>query len=74
MTDVIDSSVDREDHSKSAGAPAAVKEALESAYYDWWAENDSVLSSGLPGDVFDLRLRLNAAFANSLTSKTERVE
>lgn len=42
--------------------------ALERAFYDWWAENGHALDNGVPGDVYDLRLRLNAAFANASTS------
>jgi len=44
------------------------REALERVYYDWWAENDHALSLGAPGDVADLRFRLNAAFAKSCKS------
>jgi hypothetical protein len=44
------------------------RDALEIAYYDWWGDNHHALSLGAPGDVLDLRLRLNAAFANSLHS------
>ncbi len=40
-----------------------LREALERTYYDWWAENCHALDMGLPGDVLDLRQRLNAAFA-----------
>ena len=43
-------------------------EALEAAFYDWWADNHEALSLGAAGDVLGLRLRLNAAFANSLHS------
>jgi hypothetical protein len=51
-----------------AGAPEDTSKALEAAYYDWWAENDSLLKAGLTGDVYDLRLRLNAAFEKSSNS------
>jgi hypothetical protein len=42
-----------------------LRQALESVYYDWWGENDYLLSMGLPGDVLELRERLNAAFAKA---------
>jgi hypothetical protein len=45
-------------------------EALETVFYDWWADNHEALSLGASGDVADLRLRLNAAFANSLHSRS----
>lgn len=48
-----------------------IRRALEAAYYSWWAENDHALSMGHPGDVLALRLRLNAAFANSRKSSSE---
>jgi hypothetical protein len=53
-----------------AGAPGleSKKELLEREFYDWWAHNDYLLRVGLPGDVEDLRLRLNAAFAKSRRS------
>lgn len=55
----------------AAGAPREIVEiklALEDEFNDWRAENDYLLSTGLPGDVFDLRLRLNAAFAKASSS------
>jgi hypothetical protein len=51
-----------------AGAPVDIVEirlALEDEFNDWRAENDYLLSVGLSGDVSDLRLRLNAAFAKA---------
>ena len=39
--------------------------AVDRVYYDWWADNDHALSLGLPGDVLELRERLNAAFAKA---------
>jgi len=39
-------------------------EAAEELFFGWWAKNGHFLSVGLPGDLVDLRLRLNAAFAN----------
>ncbi len=52
----------------SASADDLLREALEAAFYNWWAENHEALSLGAAGDVLDLRLRLNAASANSLHS------
>jgi hypothetical protein len=52
-----------------AGAPETIDKlrlALEEEFFDWRSENDYLLSVGLSGDVSDLRLRLNAAFAKSL--------
>lgn len=46
----------------------AEREALEHAFYDWWADNAHALDTGYCGDVFDLRLRLIAAFPNSCNS------
>jgi hypothetical protein len=34
-------------------------------FYDWWAENTYMLENGLPGDVLNLRDRLNEAFAEA---------
>jgi len=42
-----------------------LREAVDRVYYDWWADNDHALSMGLPGDVLELRERLNAAFAKA---------
>jgi hypothetical protein len=63
------------DFSGAAGAPRneieitpEMIDALEEAFIEWWGENDYLLRVGLPGDVVDLRLRLNAALANSLIS------
>ncbi len=47
------------------GVAENFRSALETAFYEWWAENDHALLNGAPGDVLDLRLRLNAAFPNS---------
>lgn len=50
------------------GAPVDIVEirlALEDEFNDWRAENDYLLSVGLPGDVSDLRFRLNAAFTKA---------
>ncbi len=44
------------------------RDAIEAAFHDWWARNSQYLAVGLPGDVLDLRLRLNAAAAKSYTS------
>lgn len=41
---------------------------LEAAFEDWLSENYDLLVERLPVDVLDLRLRLNAAFANSCNS------
>jgi hypothetical protein len=57
------------DSAVEAGAPVAIDKirlALEDEFYDWRSKNDYLLSVGLPGDVSDLRLRLNAAFAKAL--------
>ncbi len=48
--------------------PDPVREALERVYYDWWGENYYALELGLPGDVLDLREKLNAAFAKASSS------
>jgi hypothetical protein len=45
-----------------------LRKELEREYYEWWAENDYLLRVGLPGDVTDLRLRLNAAFVKACNS------
>ena len=37
------------------------EEAMRDEFYDWWAENDHLLSAGFAGDLLDLRSRLNAA-------------
>lgn len=42
-----------------------LREAVDRVFYDWWADNDHALSLGLPGDVLELRQRLNAAFAKA---------
>jgi hypothetical protein len=42
-----------------------LREAVDRIYYDWWTDNDHSLSLGLPGDVLELRERLNAAFAKA---------
>ncbi len=50
----------------SASASAAtdpIKEALEDAYKDWCSEYGYLLDAGLPGDLFELQLRLSEAFA-----------
>jgi len=46
-------------------------EALEAAFYDWWADNSEALANGYCGDVLGLRLALNAASANATTSSLE---
>ena len=48
--------------------PDPMREALEHVYYDWWGENYYALELGLPGDVLDLREKLNAAFAKASSS------
>jgi hypothetical protein len=48
-----------------------LREALDRIFYDWWADNDHALSLGLPGDVLELRERLNAAFAKSTSCSLE---
>ena len=56
------------DSTVSAGTPVAIDKirlALEDEFYEWRSENDYLLSVGLSGDVSDLRLRLNAAFAKA---------
>ena len=50
------------------GTPAVIeplRDAIDRVFYDWWADNDHALSLGLPGDVLELRERLNAAFAKA---------
>lgn len=60
---------------EAAGAPEApppnVVEAMKNAFTDWWADNAYLLDVGLTGDLVDLRLRLNAAFANCSISSIE---
>ena len=56
------------DSTVEAGTPVAIDKirlALEDEFYEWRSENDYLLSVGLSGDVSDLRLRLNAAFAKA---------
>jgi hypothetical protein len=43
-------------------------EALNDAYYEWSGDNGYLLDVGLPGDLLDLRSRLNAAYANASIS------
>ncbi len=54
---------------EAAGAPETpppnVVEAMKNEFNDWWADNAYLLDVGLPGDLVDLRLRLNAAFAET---------
>jgi hypothetical protein len=52
----------------STGSPDFGREELEAVFNDWWADNYSALSMGGIGDVFHLRLRLNAAFAKACSS------
>ena len=52
----------------SSPASDPLKEALEGAYYDWWGDNYHSLDVGMPGDVLDLRDKLNAAFAKASNS------
>ena len=53
--------------SSDAVAPAVMPDAaravLEEVFDDWRSENYDLLLEGLPVDVLDLRLRLNAASA-----------
>ncbi len=54
-----------------AGAPAvseSVQSALDGAFRDWISCNSQLIDYGLPGDLYDLRLRLNAAFTKALIS------
>jgi hypothetical protein len=58
-------------HPDTAGAPATretARLALEEEFQDWRADNDYLLSNGLPGDVGDLLVRLIAASAKALMS------
>jgi hypothetical protein len=67
----VDKVVTAAESAEEAGAPAEIVEirlALENEFNDWRAQNDYLLSTGLPGDVLDLRLRLNAAFAKASSS------
>ena len=43
--------------------PDAARAVLEEVFDDWRSENYDLLVEGLPVDVLDLRLRLNAASA-----------
>ena len=54
------SEVSRESEPK----PDPIRQALEAAFMDWYGSNYNILDVGLPGDVYDLRDKLNAAFAN----------
>ena len=63
-----DFSVDAVYVEPSSPLPDPLKEALERIYYDWSGENHYALEMGLPGDVLDLRDRLNAAFAKASSS------
>jgi hypothetical protein len=50
----------------AAGAPEKVTRELETAFFEWRAENDHFLVAGVAGDLLDLRSRLNTAVANAL--------
>jgi len=54
--------------SDSPVAGESVRLALEEEFQDWMADNDYLLSNGLPGDVEDLLVRLTAASAKALMS------
>ena len=58
----------KDDEHTEADRPS-LRLALEEVFQDWRADNHSALDAGLPGDVLDLRLRLNAASANALMSE-----
>lgn len=45
--------------------PGAAPDEMTEAFFDWLAENHRFLDVGLPGDLLDLRSRLNAAFAKA---------
>jgi hypothetical protein len=49
------------------GAPAA----MEREFYDWWNDNAHMLIAGFSVDFNYLRLRLNAAVANSFKSSED---
>ena len=51
-----------------AGAPEQSEE-MEDAFSDWAALNAGPLACGHSGDLLDLRLRLNAAFAKASNSR-----
>jgi hypothetical protein len=57
--------------SRLAESTDPVSAELGAVFDDWRAENDSALSLGATGDVFHLRLRLNAAFAKSCRSSRD---
>jgi hypothetical protein len=58
-----------EKHRPASRPPSdAEREAVEETFFDWWAENFHALEAGLPGDVLDLRLRLNAALTKASNS------
>lgn len=54
--------------SVSANEPDPARALLDEVFDDWRSENYDLLVEGLPVDVLDLRLRLNAASAKVCNS------